>query len=856
MELVDFGKYLKQDSPFFEEPFSGKQHYFEPSLVVKEHRASFHRNEVWTQCEFGKSMPEQGWKIHVGSTVLNCGVVLNIVGRICSQRQTAFKFLKSKEVFLSQHVKYANRCQAGKFITIYPQSDDDFLDLLHILCERLHNIPSPPILTDVNVPETPVFFRYGGFQALQTLDNEGKHVPAIRNDKGELIPDIRSTQFSMPDFVVPPAPIVQLIKDCMHPTDNLLSELIKGYEVENALHFSNAGGIYQLKSKDSGRAAVMKEGRGLQGIDGSGSDGRDRINHEYAVLEALQEVKGVVKPIKLSPAGDNAYLFEEYISGQSLFDWLARQYPFTATNSTVEYEEQAIRIIEELRRVVDAVHKAGICLRDIQPRNIMLGDDLTVTLIDMESSVESENPEKMPIGTPGFMPHVDCTPTESDSYSLMQVAMQLFVPIVSAQGLTDDYWSTELEFVSRNFSKNATDLLTSLRKSISPSLLKQSEVVTPSTIAYPVYDHIEMLRSRLIGGLHSSRRNDHPNYHGDVEQYENEQAQFDIEYGLAGVMFALGPSDENAGADLATLKKAALDCDFQDYGLYRGSLGVACVLAERGETDATDQLIDRFLEHDRSQDNISLRSGLAGQYLALRKIRQFDHSDVVQKAYDQVLAALSTYDKEQLQSTKLYGIANENGSGLLDGYSGIAIALHLAAADTNNKTLETQARDALNLELDDLVISEDGIAMVPDRSRLLPYLAEGSGGVALAIKVLDPRLTQKRNADFLKKIVKSCGSRLCVQSGIFYGYAGLLGIDMQCGFQTENTKQRFDNLALYLFDDKHGNQLITGNGGQAMSCDYSTGAAGLLALLNYLTGNADTWVFGLPPIESTIKNSE
>ena len=90
MELVDFGKYLKQDSPFFEEPFSGKQHYFEPSLVVKEHRASFHRNEVWTQCEFGKSMPEQGWKIHVGSTVLNCGVVLNIVGRICSQRQTAF----------------------------------------------------------------------------------------------------------------------------------------------------------------------------------------------------------------------------------------------------------------------------------------------------------------------------------------------------------------------------------------------------------------------------------------------------------------------------------------------------------------------------------------------------------------------------------------------------------------------------------------------------------------------------------------------------------------------------------------------------------------------------------------------
>lgn len=848
MVIMDFNRYMSEESPFIEAPFSDKQHNFAIPFLQHNKQYTINDNDVWRQYSANSQMPEQGWKIHISSSLVNCPEVLNITARVCSQQDVTFKFLKSREVALSQYAKYADRAQSGKFITIYPKDDAEFIKLLGILSGKLKGISSPPILTDINVPGTPVFFRYGAFIRLMMLDENGHHTPALRNPEGELIPDIRSTQFEMPDFVTPPPQIAKLIQDSMHPTDNLLADLLDGFEVEEALHFSNSGGIYRLKKQDTGQAVVMKEGRSLLGIDGNGNDGYVRIEHEFSILRALQDVKGVVNPIKLSHAAENNYLFEEFVTGTSLHEWQSHNYPFSFEADTGEYEKKALRIIARLQEIVEDVHAAGICLYDLQPRNIMLDDNLNITLIDMESSTVCDDAREAPMGTPGFIPHTYCAPIQVDRYSLMQVAMSLFVPIMPTQSLTDSYWSTEIQFVKRHFSSTAVHLLQAIRRTVLPTTIENSSKVISSKAPLPVFNHLSDLRTRLIAGIHASRRATHPIYHADVIQYEFSQAQLDIGNGLAGVMYALGPQDSNSAADLAELKQSSLNCDFADFGLYSGALGIASMLAERGEARASEHLVSRFIDKGVTTDNISIRSGLAGQYIALHNMRRLCKTKTVETAYEQVFDALLHCDVNFLKATQLHGVSNNNGAGLFDGYSGIAIALFLASHESEGKAelLLHMAEDALTLELDSLEIGKDGSAQVLDENRLLPYLAEGSGGVALAINVLDPHLRQERNREFMHRILKACNVRLSVNGGLMYGYTGLLGVLAQCATNPNIVKDNMESLPLYLFDDKHNNQLFVGDTGQAMSCGYSDGAAGAIALLNYMTGKATSWVYGVP----------
>lgn len=842
----DAVKYLTPESPFFERPFSLKQHYFTlPLLDSLDKRYHIDEGEVWKQYSADRHFPEQGWKIHIGSTPLNCGETLNIAAQVCCEKDVTFKFLKSREVFFAQHAKYADRPQAGKFITIYPKDDKEFCRLLDILSEKLRGMPSPPILTDINVPGTPVFFRYGGFQYMECSGRRGFKVPAIKNDKDELIPDIRSTKFEIPAFVTPPDTIRKLVQNCLHPSDNLLSELINGYEVKHALHFSNAGGVYLLEDSKDKTYVVMKEGRNLIGFDSSGNDGRARIEHEYAILQSLHSLNGVVETIKLSHSGGNAYLFEKYVPGVNLYKWESQNYPFATSTNSGEYEKKALYIIDQLCQVVDEVHSRGIYLCDLQPRNIMINDELHLTLIDTESSVATNDPNDISLGTPGFMPHTKCSPAETDRYSLMQTAMHLFVPVVPTQGLTDSYWANEMNFVKHNFSVKAVQLLCSLRSKVDPSTIESGSTVKASIIDCSISDHLSDLRDRLIMGLHASRKNNSPLYHGDFIQFENKQAQFDIENGLAGVMYALGPDDENAKEDLAFLKQNATASIFSDFGLYRGALGVACVLSERGETSAAEDILTSFMQHGGpSKDNISIRTGLAGQYLALRHMLSLPHGDITSEAYQKTFELLTTFDKERLQSAILYGVSNVNGSGLFDGYSGMAVALSLAAHDAESPQLSIQAQDALDLELDNLESASDGSIQMLDVDRFLPYLAEGSGGVAIAIKQIDPGLKNRSNAKLITQILKGCDVRLCVNGGLFYGYSGLLGVLEEIG-QIGEIDNNWDTLPLYLFKDKDNRQLFVGDGGRAMSCSYSAGSSGLLALLNYLTGSATSWIYGL-----------
>ncbi|MDR0626556.1 MAG: hypothetical protein LBG11_04725, partial [Bifidobacteriaceae bacterium] len=76
----------------------------------------------------------------------------------------SFKYLPSLDALFNQNRKYAPRSSSGKFVTIYPADDDEFIDLLYELDRRLGDADGPYILSDVQFGHGPVYFRYGAFR--------------------------------------------------------------------------------------------------------------------------------------------------------------------------------------------------------------------------------------------------------------------------------------------------------------------------------------------------------------------------------------------------------------------------------------------------------------------------------------------------------------------------------------------------------------------------------------------------------------------------------------------------------------------------------------------------------------------
>ena len=81
----------------------------------------------------GWVFPRQGWKIHVSATPSNAELVLSKTAEYCFQSCLPFKHLVNLDALLMQNGKYADRAGAGKFITIYPNSDEQFTVALNEL---------------------------------------------------------------------------------------------------------------------------------------------------------------------------------------------------------------------------------------------------------------------------------------------------------------------------------------------------------------------------------------------------------------------------------------------------------------------------------------------------------------------------------------------------------------------------------------------------------------------------------------------------------------------------------------------------------------------------------------------------
>jgi hypothetical protein len=313
---------------------------------------------------------------------------------------------------------------------------------------------------------------------------------------------------------------------------------------------------------------------------------------------------------------------------------------------------------------------------------------------------------------------------------------------------------------------------------------------------------------------------------GDIAQFQPGGGT-NLAYGAAGVLYALHATGAGRFPQYEEwLRRHALD-PAAGIGLYDGLHGVAHVLAELGYREDALDVLDHCLAQPLDAHELGLHSGLAG--IALNLLHFADEPGIPAEAMRIIdLVADRLGGPDDVPETS--GEGNPR-AGLMFGSSGPAMLFLHAYERSGDTGLLDLAETALRQDLRRCVRDVSGALQVTQGWRTLPYLEEGSAGIALVLdRYLRHRPDEELNEslDALRK-VNECG--YFVQPGLFMGRAGLIA---SAAMQTRTPERGTSALIRGL--DWHampyaGGLAFPGNQLLRLSMDLATGSAGVLLAL-------------------------
>ncbi|MFK4806157.1 class III lanthionine synthetase LanKC [Microbacterium sp. ZW CA_36] len=774
------------------------------------------------------TLPEQGWKIHVSATAATADTTLEAVSRYCHRHGLPFKFLRDRRILSATLGKDADRRVSGKFITIYPTSPADLHLHLTELDAALSGLPGPYVLTDLRWNRGPVFVRYGAFTRQQVVDN-GVNVPAVRDlDTGALVADVRTTSFHVPPWVQVPA--------FMEPAlDQLGTTAPPGFpQVLGALHYSNAGGVYEAEL--DARAVILKEARPHVGWTPDGRDAVQRLQDEVALLRTLQGRVPVPAVVTTFTAHDHEYLVMERVSAPSLSTAVLTRNPLVTSDlsSSVRraYFDWASAVSASLRIAVTALHAAGRAHGDLHPGNVLVREDNTVVLIDLEMARPIHDDGPAVIGAPGFVATDGRSAAERDLYALACIELFMFVPLIPLLRLSPGKARTLLQEAAAQFPLDQSwvhDHLVTLTYRQGPLVRTEvrDEANAPSSP-----DSVRAVAQTLLADATPDRED--RLWPGDPAQFT--EPPLSLAHGALGVLTSL----HSAGFDpthqhLEWVAKTSTSARSPRFGLLDGAAGTVWAYRRLGLHDAADR--DLALLRDAHHDSLGhdLYGGLPGVGLTLLA-ESGDHPPLRDAALDiahRLRARWQPADGPRKVAT--------GTGGLLHGATGSALfALRLFEATGDPEHLRA-ATEAIDYDIRSLRTAPDGSLHVDEGWRLLPYLGNGSAGIGIVLaQLLNHLPDHSRYLETLDGITRAATAPFTVQSGLVRGRAGLIQFLLtleRAGFGTTTTSVALHHhvATLELHAVRHGDEVrFAGDGLLRTSCDLATGSAGVLtALMDY-----------------------
>lgn len=346
----------------------------------------FEENSIWRYSRLRElNDPEQGWKLHVSATILTAAEVLEAVAPFLKSRNVFYKTLISLQELkkLNAGIFY-DYTQIGKFITVYPQCDKQSVDFAEQLHRLTCTISSPAIPFESRFkPGSSVYYRYGAFKINELKNSDGSIVLAMRDETGDLIPDLRDSVEPHPAWVSNPFPVGK--KDSAAED----SPLKKHFRIFRALSQRGKGGVYQALdvSGSTLRLCLLKEGRKHGEVEWDGRDGFWRVKHEEYVLKIFHAAGINVPQIYTSfEAENNFYLATEFIEGANLHVFLKKRKRRLRIS-------QAIRLAVQLAEIIRRIHAAGWLWRDCKPANLIISRKGKLRPLDFEGACLINEPD-------------------------------------------------------------------------------------------------------------------------------------------------------------------------------------------------------------------------------------------------------------------------------------------------------------------------------------------------------------------------------------------------------------------------------------------------------------------------------
>ncbi|GAA4499397.1 class III lanthionine synthetase LanKC [Actinoallomurus oryzae] len=760
-----------------------------------------------------QDIPAQGWKIHVSAGHENASDVLVRVRDHCVPRGVSFKHLRSVNMLLMRNAKYSPRGASGKLVTIYPRDEAEFATLLAELGDLLRGEPGPYILSDLRIGEGPLYVRYGGFIERHCEDEDGRLVAAIEDGEGRLVPDRRNPVFTVPSWVTLPA--------CLAPhleARNAVTMTGVPYEIKEALHFSNGGGVYVAEDTRTGRKVVLKEGRPHAGLASDGADAVTRLRREYDILRLLAGVEGVPAALDYFVVGEHHFLVEELVEGRPLNTFFALRHPLLDPEpdpgDLAAYADWAMKIYAGTERIIEKVHARGVAFNDLHMFNIMVAPDDTVSLIDFEAAAPVAEQRRQTLANPGFLAPPDRRGTAVDRYGLACLKIALFTPTTNLFMLDLAKAAHLAEVIAEWFP-------------VPEGYLQQAveEITRGGPGRHPIPRFApepagwEDARGALATAILASATPDRDDrlFPGDIQQFGS--GGLGLAYGAAGVLYALDVTGHGVRPEhVEWLAGHATDPPRgTGLGLYDGLHGAAYGLAHLGRLDVAARVIDICLGERWEKLGADLHGGLSGIALNLDHLAGVLSSPALRDAADRAARIVADH------------VATADGTparpGLMRGMSGPALMLIRRYERTGETELLDLAARAIGLDLDGCTTDKNGALHVGDGARLLPYLSRGSVGIGMVIDDYLAHREDERLREAADRIRTAALTRYYAQSGLFSGRAGML---------LHLARRRDTRAAMHVRDlswhalSYGGGLAFPGENLLRMSMDLGTGTAGVL----------------------------
>ncbi|MFG3228722.1 hypothetical protein ACGF07_28630 [Kitasatospora sp. NPDC048194] len=347
-------------------------------------------------------LPEQGWKLHVSAASVAGGEVLAAVVRVLAADPCSFKFAAGEERLRELNSRNSDRGSAGKFITVYPADDARFQRLAAALDRATAGLPGPVVLSDRPYrPGSRVHYRYGAFASRAELGNDGEYRSVLRGPGGERAEDVRGGSYRAPGWVRDPFAVPGGVAPAAAPPARKRGgALLAGrYAVTAAVRHGAKGGVFLGREAAGGAEVVVKQARAHTEVDRSGTDARDALRHEAALLARLDGQQIAPRALELIEQDDSVFLVQERIAGQPLGAWVAAGLRRDGSPD-VDWAE-AEPVVHGLLDLVERVHAQGLVLRDLSPGNVMVRPDGTLRLVDLELAAQTGH-RAGSAGTPGY----------------------------------------------------------------------------------------------------------------------------------------------------------------------------------------------------------------------------------------------------------------------------------------------------------------------------------------------------------------------------------------------------------------------------------------------------------------------